>query len=126
MRTTADIPPDALLLSCPHALAIDFSKARAHFPAAFVAATPPHAVLCLFLASQRLLGEASFWWPYLRILPREFDTPLYFDPDDLRWLQGCNLDAREAAQRKVVWKQELDVAVAALRRDGVDTAGYTW
>lgn len=83
-------------------------------------------MLCIFLASQWLQGETSFWWPYLRVLPREFDTPLYFDPDDLLWLQGCNLDAREAAARKSVWMEELAVAVAALKKDGVDTTGYTW
>lgn len=80
----------------------------------------------MFLVYQWLQQEKSFWWPYLRILPREFDTPLYFEDDDLMWLQGCNLDAKEAEGRKKIWMEELEAAVTALKKDGVDTVGYTW
>lgn len=80
----------------------------------------------MFLVYQWLRREKSFWWPYLRVLPREFDTPLYFEDDDLMWLQGCNLDAKEAEERKRTWMEELGAAIVALKKDGVDTAGYTW
>lgn len=126
VRTASEIPPNSRLLTCPHALAIDYTKVKAHFSPAFVDATTPHAALCMFLVYQWLRGEESFWWPYLRVLPREFDTPLYFEDDDLMWLQGCNLDAKEAEERKRTWMEELGAAVAALKKDGVATVGYTW
>lgn len=34
------------------------------------------------------LGEKSTWWPYLNILPRDFDTLIYWSSDELAELQG--------------------------------------
>jgi hypothetical protein len=31
--------------------------------------------------------EASFWWPWLRLLPEAFDTPLYYTAEKLEALQ---------------------------------------
>lgn len=62
----------------------------------------------------------------MRILPREFETPLYFEDDDLMWLQGCNLDSKESEERKKTWIEELKTAVTALKKGGVDTTGYSW
>lgn len=51
---------------------------------------------------------------------------MYFEDEDLMWLQGCNLDVKEVEARKKIWKEELRVAIAALKKEGIDTAGYTW
>ena len=32
--------------------------------------------------------ETSKWWPYLQILPREFDTLIYWSPAELSELEG--------------------------------------
>lgn len=90
----------------------------------------PHAALCTFVVGEWLKGDASFWAPYLRILPREFDTPLYFDDEDIKWLVGCNLNAEEVKTRKKGWMEEWEAASEALRRErSVGSRGareYTW
>ena len=30
----------------------------------------------------------SFWQPYIQTLPSEYDTPLYFEEDEVRYLQS--------------------------------------
>ncbi|KAH0612261.1 uncharacterized protein H6S33_010313 [Morchella sextelata] len=128
--TTAALPPSSRLLTCPHALAIDYQKVKAHYSPEFLEAVPPHAALCTFVVGERLKGDASFWAPYLRILPRAFDTPLYFDGEDMRWLAGCNLNAEEVRTRRRAWMEEWEAAGEALRRErGVGSRAareYTW
>ena len=34
------------------------------------------------------LGEESKWWPYLQVLPNEFDTLIYWSPSELAELEG--------------------------------------
>ena len=34
------------------------------------------------------LGEKSTWWPYLNILPKDFDTLIYWSSDELAELHG--------------------------------------
>ncbi|RPB17272.1 SET domain-containing protein [Morchella conica CCBAS932] len=130
MLTTAALPPSSKLLTCPHTLAIDYQKVKAHYPPEFIEAVSPHAALCTFVVGEWLKGDASFWAPYLRILPREFDTPLYFDDEDMKWLVGCNLNAEEVKTRKKVWMEEWEAASEALRRQrSVGSRGareYTW
>ena len=36
-------------------------------------------------------GEDSAWWPYLRILPAEFDTLVYWSPTELKELRGSTV-----------------------------------
>lgn len=87
----------------------------------------PRAALCFFICQQKLLGERSFWAPYLRILPREFDTPLYkFDDDDMRFLDGCNMDANVVEGKRAAWKAEWEQGVEILTAAGEDVEGCCW
>ncbi|KAG0638467.1 hypothetical protein HOY80DRAFT_967431 [Tuber brumale] len=124
--TCTNIPSHSQLISCPHTLAINYTKARSAFSADFISSTTQHATLCMFLCLERLKGKGSLWWPYLRVLPREFDTPLYFSDEDLKYLQGCNLEATEVEARKLMWREEFEVALAILQREGYDTEYCTW
>ena len=37
----------------------------------------------LFLIHERFYArEASFWWPWLHLLPETFDTPLYYTAEE--------------------------------------------
>lgn len=47
----------------------------------------PSVVLALHLLCERRSTE-SFWKPYLDILPDSYNTPLYFTPEDLKYLKG--------------------------------------
>ena len=80
----------------------------------------------MFLCLEWLKGKESLWWPYLRVLPREFDTPLYFSDEDLKYLQGCNLDVNEVEARKLMWREEFEAAVAILQREGYNTEHCVW
>ncbi|CAZ83522.1 unnamed protein product [Tuber melanosporum] len=124
--TCTDIPSHSQLISCPHTLTINYTKARSAFSADFITNTTQHAALCMFLCLEWLKGKESFWWPYLCVLPREFDTPLYFSDEDLQFLQGCNLEATEVEARKLIWREEFEAAVSILQREGYDTEYYTW
>jgi SET domain-containing protein 6 len=44
--------------------------------------------LVLVMIYEDGLGEKSTWWPYLEILPREFDTLIYWSSEELAELQG--------------------------------------
>ncbi|CUS15322.1 unnamed protein product [Tuber aestivum] len=126
VTTCSDIPPHSQLISCPHTLAINYAKARSTFSADFISNTTRHAALCMFLCMERLKDKESFWWPYLRILPREFDTPLYFSDEDFKYLQGCNLEVNGVEARRLVWREEFGAAVATLRGEGYETEHCTW
>lgn len=40
-------------------------------------------LLCLFLIVEHSLGSASFWFPYITMLPKQFNTPSYFSAKEL-------------------------------------------
>ncbi|TGZ78704.1 SET domain-containing protein [Ascodesmis nigricans] len=124
--TTTDIDPDTELLRCPHVCNISVEKARAGFSEKFSDAVPPHALLCFFVAKQKLLGKESFWEPYIRVLPKTFDTLLYFSDEDFQFLQGCNLSRQHAEERREEWQAEWKTALKALEAAGEDPAPYTW
>lgn len=42
-----------------------------------------NVALALMLCAQRLIPDSS-WQPYLNVLPRSFDTPLYFSVEELQ------------------------------------------
>ena len=48
-----------------------------------------HSVLALFLLAERSKGSASFWYPYISLLPVNYTTvPLFFDLEDIHRLYG--------------------------------------
>ncbi|XP_045187101.2 actin-histidine N-methyltransferase-like isoform X2 [Mercenaria mercenaria] len=47
----------------------------------------PSVVLALHLLCERRSPESN-WGPYLNILPESYNTPLYFTPEDLKYLKG--------------------------------------
>ncbi|XP_078001252.1 actin-histidine N-methyltransferase-like isoform X2 [Glandiceps talaboti] len=47
----------------------------------------PNILLSVHLLCEKLLPE-SFWMPYIRMLPRKYTTPLYFDIEELKLMQG--------------------------------------
>lgn len=44
--------------------------------------------LVLVMIYEHGLGTKSNWWPYLSILPKGFDTLIYWSPEELAELQG--------------------------------------
>lgn len=48
----------------------------------------PWLSLILVMMYEYLLGEQSAWAPYFKILPKSFDTLMFWSPSELRELQG--------------------------------------
>lgn len=88
---------------------------------------PLNAITHFLLAEQRLLGQQSFWQPYVSCLPKEgqLGTPLYFSQDDLVWLHGTNLHAA-VDHRRAMWEQEWKTGCDVLRKGGSDVTAFTW
>jgi len=63
----------------------------------------------------------------MRILPAEFDTPLYaFDEDDMKFLDGCNMDANVVEGKRAAWKEEWANGVEILGDAGENVDGCSW
>ena len=67
------------------------------------------SILILVLIYEYLLGDKSRWGAYINILPREFDTPMFWTADEVNELQASPLvnrigktDADALIMRKVV------------------------
>lgn len=118
---TADIPPDTVLFTIPRATIIskESSSLVSRLPQIFETSVPqdvdhdmdgdddPAAeddtaqdswtTLILILIHEFLLGAASKWAPYLSILPQgpaDFDTPMFWNDDELAELQASPVVAK--------------------------------
>jgi hypothetical protein len=88
-----------------------------------------------FLCEQKLLGEKSFWAPYIATLPKEGEmtTPWWFSEEDLVWLLGTGIHVSPEPERSGVemrrgmWKQHWQEGSSLLKDAGVpDVERYTW
>uniref|UniRef100_A0A8C2X8D8 SET domain containing 4 n=1 Tax=Cyclopterus lumpus TaxID=8103 RepID=A0A8C2X8D8_CYCLU len=61
----------------------------------------PLLALCVFLACERHLGEASDWFPYIDVLPVAYACPAYF-ADDVVALLPSGVRRRALEQREAV------------------------
>lgn len=43
-------------------------------------------MLCIFILHEKYRGRSSFWYPYISTLPKSFNTPAYFQEDELQLL----------------------------------------
>jgi histone-lysine N-methyltransferase SETD3 len=57
----------------------------------------PNILLSLFLLYEKYVtGDASFWKPYIDILPSSYDTVLYFSIEDMSLLKQSQYGFRES------------------------------
>ena len=129
------INDDEIVVSCPTALTFSFITNGVGIGEYRLkderAALPQDVMIRLKLMDHHLLGAKSFWWPYISILPqpvqppnsstagvegvittlvkRPFNTPVYFEDEDMLWLKGTNLGAA-AGSRANEWREEFENA----------------
>lgn len=46
----------------------------------------PLLMLCVFILYEKHRGKSSFWHPYISTLPKSFNTPAYFNEEELNTL----------------------------------------
>lgn len=125
VRQGHNIAAHETIVSCPHDITFSIATAtrirrRNNLPLGLDTSILPRLVaLRLCLVDEFLLGERSYWTPYIQCLPQpyqkdNFCTPAYFDDEDRLWLRGTNLD--HAAQARLeVWKEEFSEARVVLQ-----------
>ena len=106
--------PTSLTLSYLNAL----SDKESPFPPSFLQQTPPHVIGRLFLMKQYLLGEESFWLPYIQNLPQPdqysaWALPPFWPADEVELLDGTNLEVGIQTIKKNV-KDEFKTAIKLL------------
>ena len=62
-----------------------------------------------FLVTELKRGEASPWQPYIASLPREFNTPFFFSPEEMKGLRGTTLYTAVDGKRRQLKAQEETV-----------------
>lgn len=105
-----------------------FSSHRVTFPRAFIDAVGPEETSAFFLMGQFLRGSEGFWYPYLRTLPQpgQLTTPLFFEEEDVDWLQGTGIP-EASVYRYEVWDRKYEEAIAKLGEVGFNGwEEYTW
>ncbi|KAI9825468.1 MAG: hypothetical protein M1832_001198 [Thelocarpon impressellum] len=140
VRATRDaILPDTPLVSCPYHLAISYMNAAQRlpflsrgvdFPEDFVQNTTAHTATVFFLCEHFLLGDRSFWWPYLRSIPQptepdKLGTPLWFAETNMKWLKETNLE-KGCATREASWRKQYDDGIELLKDAGWNVERYSW
>lgn len=105
-----------------------FSAHGLALPRAFVDAVGPEETTLFFLMGQYLQGSDGFWFPWIRTLPQPgyLTTPLYYEGNDLAWLDGTSLlPARE--QKMKIMKGNYESNFKKLAESGFGGAErYTW
>ncbi|KMU76542.1 SET domain containing protein [Coccidioides immitis RMSCC 3703] len=94
----------------------------------FLPAVKEKGASAFLLMDQYLLGDESFWAPYIRSLPEDSQlTRLeYYSDEDLEWLEGTNLlKLRENMLIKL--KTTYEVGLQMLKESpNKNTKNYTW
>lgn len=64
--------------------------------------SPKHSYLSTFLLDEKF-NEKSWWAPYLKMLPSDFDSmPIFFPEEDLAWLEGSPFLGIICAMRSLI------------------------
>jgi hypothetical protein len=136
-KATEDIPAGTKLAASSYETSLSYLNAtgiynaqfKSHsteqgFPAEFIDALKvenPHIIGHFFLVQQYLLGEKSFWWNYIRLLPQPDDPealgiPVGWPEADLKFLTGTN--AEPPIQKKLkLWQNEWGLGIWNLRNN---------
>ena len=104
-----------------------FSAHGLRLPKAFMDVVGAEEASVFFLMGQYLKGAEGFWAPYIQTLPQpgELTTPLYYEGEDLEWLDGTSLVAAREQKGKL-FREKYEFAVGELRKTGFEAGAYTW
>ena len=131
-RALSKVPAGTHVLTVPHHLALSNLNAQVDdsFPVfrTHARSFTVEALTYFYLMAQWINKETSFWKPYLDTLPspeQGFGTPLWFNHEDKKWLEGTDLQPTSIA-REAAWHSHWQDGIDVLKSEGVDAAPYTW
>jgi hypothetical protein len=130
-RAVNNHPPGSTVVTASHQISLSYLNAieapgflrhSQPFPEEFLGALSkddPNIIGHFFLVQQYLMGEASFWWPYIRLLPQpdqpqSLGIPIWWPRDDRKFLDGTNAEP-PLRKRKELWKTEWSRGVIILQ-----------
>jgi len=130
-RARQNIPPGTKMVDCSFRttlsylntieLCSSFQTRSLPFPPEFIDclnADDPNIIGHFFLMQQYLLGQESFWWPYIRLLPQpnspeSLGLPVWWPETDFEFLNGTNAEP-PVKKRKALWEEEWKQGIALL------------
>ncbi len=135
-RATASLPAASRIVHCSYHTTLSYLNAipissKFHqsvpFPPQFIEALKqddPNIIGHFFLMQQFLMGEYSFWWHYIKLLPQPDEPerlaiPMWWHEADRRFLNGTNAEP-PIKKREELWREEWAKGVAHLR-EGLGT-----
>lgn len=88
-------------------------------------------LLALVLMAERRAGRHSYWWPYLKVMPGEYDTPLYWGEEERRYLAGTNVGLLTAIMERRIAQDWKDLHAGLVEKypdvlGGLTLQDYTW
>mmetsp|Transcript_12678 Transcript_12678/g.18676 ORF Transcript_12678/g.18676 Transcript_12678/m.18676 type:complete len:488 (-) Transcript_12678:167-1630(-) len=94
--TTDDVETNETIVQVPFKLCMSVESAKASDLGPVLEENQwlldmPDEVLALHLMVERKKGAESFWGPYIQILPREYDTPIFWAEREREALAGTNV-----------------------------------
>lgn len=135
------VEPETRAISAPLGItmsyynAIEYKSANGSFsnhdvalPQAFIDAVGTEETFAFFLMGQFLCGPDGFWYPYLCTLPQpgQLNTPLYFDEEDVAWVDGTGIPEASLFRYKI-WDEKYDQCITKLEELGfAGVKDYTW
>ena len=141
LQATRDIPPDTRLVNCSYAVTLSYLNAvdapgfprhtNVPLPLPFLYALgpeDPNVIGYFFLMQQYLLGETSFWWPYIQLLPqpdKPSSIPALWPEEDQIYLDGTNAEPA-IKKRTDIWNEEWRKGIDFLRNRFENWEEYTY
>ena len=103
------------------------------FPAEFIDALSPedpNIIGHFFLMQQYLMGEKSFWWNYIRLLPQpdqpeRLALPIWWPEADRKFLDGTNAEP-PLVKRQELWKDEWNRGITILKQQSGHWEDYSY
>ncbi|OAD72856.1 hypothetical protein PHYBLDRAFT_169118 [Phycomyces blakesleeanus NRRL 1555(-)] len=111
VHATETVYPNDTFATVPFRVTITEKVARKTF--ADLSDVSCRNVMALFVAYQSLLGDQSFYAPYLNILPKQILTPFFWETEDLHYLDQTNL-ATAVRERKLNIFNDYEALVVRL------------
>ena len=124
-------PPGSTVVTSSYRIALSYLNAidaqgslrrSEPFPDQFLTALSeddPNIIGHFFLMQQYLMGDSSFWWTYIRLLPQpdqpqNLGIPIWWPAEDRKFLDGTNAEP-PLRKRKDLWRAEWGKGIALLQ-----------